>query len=236
MMQVQPLAVERAVAAIYPDIANRVASAEVVSTEERLWWELSCCILSSQVPYDLAAAAADAVQSSGLLLGPVPCDVALCAGITDVLQSKLKVNGRERRYRFPAAKGRQLAASKLAVLRKATSLTDLLCEMADPVDIRLWLVGYAPGIGPKQASMFLRNIGVTYDLAVLDRHVVDYMALVGINRGAVAKTGTLAGYGESEERLRAYAKAQGFSVGLLDWAIWIVMRSAKELSDQEVMQ
>lgn len=236
MMQVRSPAVERAVAAIYPDIANRVALANVVSTEKRLWWELSCCILSSQVPFDLAAAAADAVQASGLLLDPVPSDVALRSAITHVLQEKLHVNGRERKYRFPTAKGRQLAACKLAIDREAPSLTALLAALASPLDARLWLVDHAPGIGPKQASMFLRNIGVTYDLAVLDRHVVEYMALVGIDDGFVTKTTTLAGYGKSEERLRAYANTQGFSVGLLDWAIWIVMRSAKTLSGKEIMQ
>jgi len=236
MMQVRSPAVERAVAAIYPDIANRVALADVVSTEKRLWWELSCCILSSQVPFELAAAAADAVQASGLLLGPVPSDAALRSGITGVLQEKLDVNGRERKYRFPAAKGRQLAACRLAVDRTASSLTALLGALVNPVDARLWLVDHAPGIGPKQASMFLRNIGVTYDLAVLDRHVVEYMALVGIDDGFVTKITTLAGYGKSEERLRAYANTQGFSVGLLDWAIWIVMRSARSLSGKEVMQ
>ena len=56
----------RAVAAVCPDIRTRI-EAGAVSDERHLWWELSCCILSSQVPYPLAMAAADAIDERGYL-------------------------------------------------------------------------------------------------------------------------------------------------------------------------
>lgn len=59
-------ALSRAVAAVCPDIRLRIEEG-VVSDERHLWWELSCCILSSQVPYPLAMAAADAIDARGLL-------------------------------------------------------------------------------------------------------------------------------------------------------------------------
>ena len=37
-------------------------------TESRLWTELACCVLSSQVPYETAQAAAVRLEASGLFL------------------------------------------------------------------------------------------------------------------------------------------------------------------------
>ena len=65
-----PMQLQRAVMAICPDIANRASAAPKFRDERRLWWELSCCLLSSQVPYALAAAASDRIEESGLLISP----------------------------------------------------------------------------------------------------------------------------------------------------------------------
>lgn len=74
--------------------------------------------------------------------------------------------------------------------------------------------------------MFLRNCGVTYDLAILDRHVLNYMSAQGIYSGAQASISGLSQYGRHEQRLRDHAREMDCPVGLLDWAIWIVMRVA----------
>ena len=74
--------------------------------------------------------------------------------------------------------------------------------------------------------MFLRNAGISYDLAVLDRHVLNYMAAIGLYTGAERAISTLSHYRTQEDKLISHANRLGFAVGLLDWAIWIVMRVA----------
>jgi len=74
--------------------------------------------------------------------------------------------------------------------------------------------------------MFLRNVGVSYDLAILDRHVLNYMAALGIYSGTGGSIASLAQYRRLEAVLRAHADHLACPVGLLDWAIWIVMRVA----------
>jgi N-glycosylase/DNA lyase len=64
---------------------------------------------------------------------------------------------------------------------------------------------------------------------VLDRHVLDYMAAVDIYCEESGNVSRLAGYGRHEAALRSYAERIGFAVGLLDWAIWIVMRAARQI-------
>ncbi|BBP51145.1 putative N-glycosylase/DNA lyase [Pseudomonas sp. St386] len=223
MTTYSPEALSRAVSAVCPDIRSRI-EVGAVSNERHLWWELSCCILSSQVPYSLAMAAADAIDQQGLLHdGDQDVDrLSLC--LYELLREPLDVDGKKRNYRFPKARAEQLAATRAAVSNAGGSLKSLIS--GDANDARTWLVAHANGVGPKQASMFLRNCGVTYDLAILDRHVLNYMSAQGIYSGAQTSISGLNQYGKHEKKLRDHARQLDCSVGLLDWAIWIVMRVA----------
>lgn len=213
----------RAVAAICTDIRTRI-EAGVVSDERHLWWELSCCILSSQVPYPLAMAAADAIDERGYLHHNKQHSEHLAEKLFEVLSTPLDVDGKKRTYRFPRAKAGHLASTWAAVANVGGSLKALIS--GDVSDVRAWLVAHASGMGPKQASMFLRNCGVTYDLAILDRHVLNYMSAQGIYSGTQVSISGLNQYGRHEDRLRDHAREIDCPVGLLDWAIWIVMRVA----------
>ncbi len=221
-----PESLSNAVAAICPDILSRVAQPTLRPDERRLWWELSSCVLSSQVPYALAVAAADAIDAEGLLLDNHNNQESLTSRLAEVLRTPLSVEGRSRAYRFPVARARHLAATRAAVTSEARLLRSLVDSFSDAAEARIWFVTHAPGIGPKQASMFLRNVGESYDLAILDRHVLNYMSAIGIYVGAGLSITGFAQYRRIESVLRDHADSMKCSVGLLDWAIWIVMRVA----------
>ena len=201
------------------------------STDERneqlLWKELLCCILSSQVHYQLARSAADAIEDAGTLRSPSDCWQGIANDLRDVLSRRFHFDGRAQRYRFPATKSCQIAKTCVAIRSQSGSLTKLLSEYNDVRILREWLVHHAPGLGPKQTSMFLRNVGVTLDFAVLDRHVLNYMAFLGLLENDWGFPASLARYELIETRLRCHADTLGYRVGVLDWAIWIVMRVAR---------
>lgn len=73
------------------------------------------------------------------------------------------------------------------------------------------------GIGMKEASHFLRNVGY-FDLAIVDKHVMRF----SINSGLVRpfKTLTRSRYLEIERKLKGLAHQLGMSVGILDLFIW----------------
>jgi N-glycosylase/DNA lyase len=73
------------------------------------------------------------------------------------------------------------------------------------------------GIGMKEASHFLRNVGY-FDLAIVDKHVTRF----SINSGLVRpfKTLTRSRYLEIERKLKELAHQLGMSVGILDLFIW----------------
>lgn len=220
---------ERAVRAICPDIQARITTPRRDKIDDRaLWWELSCCILSSQVPYLVATAAADAIEQAGLLLAQELQPDELATALEDVLAHRVVVGGRSVRYRFPGSRAKQLAAAHSAVHRRDASLSTLLARFANASEARRWLVDNVPGAGPKQASMFLRNVGLTYSLAILDRHVLKYMSALGISDHAQPFVSGLSTYLRLEQALREHATRIGYDVGLLDWAIWIVMRADRE--------
>ena len=198
-----------------------------VIEEQLLWHELSCCILSSQVSYDLARAAADAIEQAGVLCCNAQSWETLAQDVHYVLSGSFNVAGRAWRYRFPNTKSCQIARTWAAIRAKSQTLTSFLREFDDVTGVREWMVLHAPGLGPKQSSMFLRNVGLTLDLAVLDRHVLRYMeAIELLDRGGPYPT-NLQKYEDTEFILRSYADELGYRVGLLDWAIWVVMRVAK---------
>jgi N-glycosylase/DNA lyase len=174
----------------------------------------------------LAVSAADAVERSGILGDRRPKQW-LETQLISILQAPLSVDGARRRYRFPEARARQLAATSCRVRQEEVHLQALIDRFPDAKAAREWFVVNAPGFGAKQASMFLRNIGMSYDLAILDRHVLAYMDAIGLLRALPACSGNLARYSQYEERLRSHALTIACPVGIMDWAIWIVMRVAR---------
>jgi N-glycosylase/DNA lyase len=225
MISHEPIALSRAVAAICPDIKSQIES-NIEPNERDLWWELSTCVLSSQVPFSLAVSAANEIDKKGLLLTENDDIEVLAHKLFEVLSSPLNVEGGTRKYRFPELRSRHLAATHTIVTKEYGSLVKLLASFDNASEARSWLIKHVPGLGPKQSSMFLRNIGASYELAILDRHVLNYMSALGIYSGDKPYISSINTYRQCEVLLRGHADDLECSVGLLDWAIWIVMRVA----------
>ena len=93
------------------------------------------------------------------------------------------------------------------------------------MDARVCIVSTAIGAGPKQASLFLRNIGCGDDLAILDMHVLRYMTWSRLaTKCANKEVHTLPGYVRTEKIFQDHAKQIGVSVANLDLAVWVVVR------------
>jgi N-glycosylase/DNA lyase len=225
--------IQQAIIGIAPEIESRMGQRKLAQRpdERQLWAEMSCCILSSQVPYGTALAAACQLDTAGLLYDPfLKGRDLLELRLNNLLASPITVEGKQQRYRFPAMRAAQIAGAWSAVRRESGTLSELLEGAQEPNIMREWLVCNVPGLGPKQATMFLRNVGVSYDMAIIDRHVLRYMSITGLGSSAKSKTLTsLRAYKDLEVRLRNNAQDLGYAVGVMDWAIWIVMRLVNEV-------
>ena len=234
MMGISPMRLEMAVSSIAAEISGHLLKAPKTQPHELgLWAELSCCILSSQVPYDLARAASQRIVDSGIFRNNEPPRLdALRSDLVSHLSSPVAVGNTWRRYRFPQRRADQLASTFCMVHQKFGSLGQLLRRYPDARSTREWMVENMHGVGPKQASMFLRNVAVSYDLAIIDRHVLRYVYLIGLVHGDVG-VASIRAYEKWEAMLREYATtAMACPLGVLDWAIWIVMRAASRIGCQ----
>lgn len=84
---------------------------------------------------------------------------------------------------------------------------------------RDWLVKNVKGLGMKEASHFLRNVGVK-DVAIIDFHIVDLLAREGLL--SKPKTITPKRYLEIENVLKILGERLGMSLAELDLYLWYI--------------
>lgn len=89
----------------------------------------------------------------------------------------------------------------------------------DPFAAREWLVSNIKGIGYKEASHFLRNIGMGTDMAILDIHILRNMKRLGII-AQVPSSLTKQKYMDIEEKLRRFSNIVRIPMSHLDLLFW----------------
>ena len=88
----------------------------------------------------------------------------------------------------------------------------------DAARLRDWLVLNVKGLGWKEASHFLRNIGCR-NLAILDRHILRNLQRHRVIR-SLPKTLTKKQYHTIEQKFARFAETVGISMDELDLLFW----------------
>ncbi|MDD4956397.1 MAG: N-glycosylase/DNA lyase [Candidatus Omnitrophica bacterium] len=89
----------------------------------------------------------------------------------------------------------------------------------DVLSSRKWLADNIKGVGYKEASHFLRNIGFGGDLAILDVHILRNMKRLGLVK-EIPSNITVQRYAELEARLRCFSRDIGIAMDELDILFW----------------
>ncbi len=124
------------------------------------------------------------------------------------LSKKLKNFG----HRFPNTRADYISKS----LECKDKLEEIV-QFHDKTALRDWIVNNVKGLGYKEASHFLRNIGFD-DYAIIDFHIVDI--LVDFSLIEKPKTLTKKRYFEIEDLLRTLAKKTDLTLAELDLYLW----------------
>ena len=132
------------------------------------------------------------------------------------LRSFLKKCG----HRFPNARAAYIHEGK-----KHNGKLMCLADMRDSHERREWLVKNVKGLGYKEASHFLRNVGYM-DVAIIDRHILTLLAEYGLIKKPKNLNRTR--YLEIEKALGRLASATNLSQGELDFYLWY-MKTGKVL-------
>ncbi len=127
------------------------------------------------------------------------------------LAKKLKQLG----HRYP-----NIRAAYIIMARKhKKGLKDKINSFSDGKELRDWVVKNIKGLGYKEASHFLRNIG-RKDFAIIDFHIIDVL----VNHGLIERPKTLTKkkYLEIEKVLKKLAKKSGLNLAELDLYLWCI--------------
>ncbi|MEM2975891.1 MAG: N-glycosylase, partial [Candidatus Bathyarchaeia archaeon] len=89
----------------------------------------------------------------------------------------------------------------------------------DEIALREWLVKNIKGIGYKEASHFLRNIGFT-NLAIIDFHILNILTRHKLIKKP--KTLTRKNYLEIEQTLKNIAEKLNLTLAELDLYLWYI--------------
>nr|MDO8100765.1 N-glycosylase/DNA lyase [Candidatus Njordarchaeota archaeon] len=166
-------------------------------SSEKIFEELCFCILAANFNAERAMKIQEEIGRGFLTLS----------------ESKLTAKLKQLGYRFPATRARYVLQAR----KYEGSLRCIIHSLDSHHKLRDWLVNNLYGIGYKEASHFLRNIGFT-DFAILDFHIIDILERCGsIER---PKTLTKRRYLEIEEQLRRLAKKSNLNLAELDLYLW----------------
>lgn len=113
----------------------------------------------------------------------------------------------EARYRFPNVRSKYIFEAR----PHSKGFKDRIQGMDSPA-ARAWLVENIKGLGMKEASHFLRNVGRT-DLAILDKHIIRSL-------GHELKPLNPKRYLEIEQQLIELGKKTGTDMAELDLILW----------------
>lgn len=225
---------ESAVSTVCDHVKRIPHTSDWMKLEERsLWYELVACTLGSRVKYELSLAAVRHLDTHGLLdikslrYDPHQFEARIRKALSKPIFMSLTRSG-GRRYPYPKLKANQIRRTAETIYLGGNSIRKMLRFSKKPFTVRLRIMSESIGIGPKQASLFLRNIGFSDSMAILDSHVLRYMFFTNLIQTAIQGVTTLTKYERKEALLRIYARQFHVGLATLDTAIWVVMRVAKQ--------
>ena len=192
-------------------------------TEEELWHELCFCVLSSNVHYETAYSALLQLEAKRLV-ETSGCSAKLIANeLRRPIYLPRRKDGSFRRYRFPRRRARDIVRARQYVYQINGGIKNLLNRSNNAFEMRDFLTKNVPGLGLKEASHFLRDVGFSDSLAIIDSHVADYIRM---NFPEVQNVDhfTRRPYLELERLIQNVATSHNLSLAVLDMAIWEWMR------------
>ncbi len=181
-------------------IARRIREFKGLGRKGSEEWfsELCFCILTANSTARLGMKIQRELGCEGFLTLPL-----------EELRHRLKAAG----HRFPNTR-----ACFIVEVRKFRDIKGITERFTDARQARGWLAENVKGVGYKESSHFLRNVGFS-DVAILDRHVLSVLHEHGLIDG-LPRSLARGRYLEIERKLEELARKLGLTLGELDLYLW----------------
>jgi N-glycosylase/DNA lyase len=172
--------------------------------DEEIFRELAFCLFTPQSKAKSCWASIQKLDEEDLLL----------KGSAEQIRQKLHC------VRFHNKKAEYLVRARdLFLKNEELSLKPLLNSYPDIRECREWLVKNLTGLGYKEASHFLRNIGFGEKITILDRHILRNLQLLGVIPDVPASLSRTKYLGIEEKMAECAAKI-AIPLSHLDLLLW----------------
>lgn len=173
-------------------------------TDENLFSELAFCLLTPQ---------SKAKMCWGSICTLKEKDVLIDGSEEEVLDCLYGVRFKYKKAKYIVEVRELFKVDGKITLRKEIE------KYQSPFEIREWLVENIKGMGHKEASHFLRNIGKGKELAILDRHILKNLVLIGVIE-KIPDSIPPKKYLEIENIVREFSKEIEIPLDHLDIVLW----------------
>jgi len=187
-------------------VKQRMQDFQVTRSEKSHRWfeELVFCILTANSSAEVGLKCLKALKEKDYIFH----------GPKDVVRKTLEEVG----HRFAVRR-----AEYIVLARKGSKeLKENVSRIGNSTAAREWLVKNFKGIGWKEGSHFLRNVGFL-DLAILDRHILRVMSEYGLIKEE-ARSLSKKKYLEYENILRKVSSELKMPLGELDLYLWYMRK------------
>ncbi len=172
--------------------------------DDDVFAELCFCLLTPQSSAKTCWAAVSRLKERSLLL----------KGEANEIQPQLND------VRFGDSKAKYIVEARATFSKDGKLyLKSHLSSFTNPFELREWMVENVKGLGYKEASHFLRNIGLGEEFAILDRHILRNLKRLEVIT-EVPVSITKKRYLEIEEKLRSFSREIGIPLADLDLLFW----------------
>jgi len=174
-------------------------------SDERLFAELCFCLLTPQSKARAADRAIKTMIEKNILF----------SGNGKQIVEELMIQG----IRFPESKAKYiLEARRFFTQNGRINIKNKLNQPTSYAQ-REWLVKNLKGLGYKEASHFLRNIGLGFDLVILDRHIMKNLLKYGVIK-EIPKCLTKKCYLAMEMKMKKFSGQVNIPLAELDLLFW----------------
>lgn len=174
------------------------------SKDEDIFSELCFCLFTPQSKAVYCDKAVKELKYSGLLLKGDE------GAIGNILRGNVRFHNKKAAY--------LVGAREFFKEGKGLALKGRL-DAADTFGTREWLVRNIKGLGYKEASHFLRNIGLGKDIAIIDRHILKNLKKYGAIK-SIPPSISRSNYISLEGAMRDFSKKVKIPMEELDLLFW----------------
>jgi len=195
-------------------IAKRLREFEAIGKkgEHVIFEELCFCLMT---PQSKARAADKAIKNMGAALARNGKRGLLAHGEAREIAKVLAKSG----VRFHNHKAQYICEARERFGGRGALLAHVPKHENEEIVRRNWLAENVKGLGYKEASHFLRNIGHGNRVAILDRHILRNMKGLGVMGSAPANLGEK-NYLALEKKLAGFSKRMRIPLAHMDFVFW----------------